>query len=107
MATRRKPKLTARTVVTLDPEEKKALQRRAREENVSASEVLRRSFRAYTSSESKEDEAAMKFLLAQMNEALDRALESTRNSRAEIEQNLASIRERGQMRSQPQPEGAA
>lgn len=94
MATQRGAKLTARTVVTLNPEEKKALERRAREERVSASEVMRRSFRAYNSPVVNEDEAAMKSLLAEMNEALDRALETSRHARVEIDQNLALMRAR-------------
>ena len=94
MATQRSPKLTARTVVTLNPEEKQALQRRAREERVSASEVMRRSFRAYNKPEANEDEEAMKFLLREMNDALDRALETSRSARVEIDQNLSLMRER-------------
>lgn len=94
MATQRSSKLTARTVVTLNPEEKRALERRAREEQVSASEVMRRSFRAYNNPVMNEDEAAMKTLLAEMNEALDHALETSRSARAEIDQNLALMRAR-------------
>lgn len=80
--------------MTLNPEEKRALERRAREEQVSASEVMRRSFRAYNNPVMNEDEAAMKTLLAEMNEALDHALETSRSARAEIDQNLALMRAR-------------
>jgi len=87
----------ARTVVLLKPSEKRRLQKLARDENVSASEIVRRSIHAYGSS--GKEEQSMRSLIAEMNQALDAALASARASRKEIAENLALIRERREKRA--------
>jgi Ribbon-helix-helix protein, copG family len=89
----------ARTVVLLRPSEKKRLQKLARDENVSASEIVRRSIHAYQSGSSNKDEQNMRGLIAEMNQALDSALASARASRKEIAENLALIKKRRESRA--------
>jgi hypothetical protein len=94
MATVNKSNATARLVVVLRAAEKKRLQKLAKEEKVSASEIVRRSLQAYEPGTPLMEDQSLKLLFAEMNQALDAALESSRASRAEIEKNLAMIRER-------------
>jgi hypothetical protein len=84
----------ARTVVLLRPSEKKRLQKLAREEKVSASEIVRRSIHAYQPGSSSKEEQNMRGLIAEMDQALDAALASARASRKEIAENLAFIKKR-------------
>jgi Ribbon-helix-helix protein, copG family len=88
----------ARTVVLLRPSEKRRLQKLARDENVSASEIVRRSIHAYTPG-SRRDEQNMRNLISDMNQALDLALASARASREEIAENLAQIKKRREKRA--------
>lgn len=94
MATKRQRSLPSRTVVVLEPEDRKSLQQRAEQDNVSASEVLRRSLRAYTTNSAQQDEEHLRALLGEMNAALDAALASTRDARVEIRKNLDQIEQR-------------
>jgi hypothetical protein len=89
----------ARTVVLLRPSEKRRLQKLARDENVSASEIVRRSIHAYRSGSSSKEEQNMRGLIAEMNQALDAALASARASRKEIAENLAMIEKRREKRA--------
>jgi hypothetical protein len=94
------PKLAAtRTVVLLRASEKKRLLKLAREEKVSASEIVRRSIHAYQPGSSRQEEQNIRVLVAEMNQALAAALASTRASRAEIAANLALIRSRHETRA--------
>ena len=88
-----------RKVVLLRPSEKKRLQKLARDENVSASEIVRRSIHAYQSGSSGQEEQNLRGLIAEMNQALDAALASARASRKEIAKNLALIKERREKRA--------
>ncbi len=94
MATKRQRSLPSRTVVVLEPEDRKSLQRRAEQDNISASEVLRRSLRAYTTHSAQQDEEHLRALIGEMNAALDAALASTRDARIEIRKNLDQIAQR-------------
>jgi hypothetical protein len=98
MATASQPAAT-RKVVLLKPSENKRLQKLARDENVSASEIVRRSIHAYRSGSSSQEEQNMRALIAEMNQALDAALASARASRKEIAKNLASIKQRREKRA--------
>ena len=93
MATALQNHAAHRTVVLLRPSEKKRLERLARQENVSSSEIIRRSLQAYDSP-STQKEQEMKILIAEMNQALDAALQSIRSARAEVAENLAQIKQR-------------
>jgi guanylate kinase len=85
---------THRTVVLLRPAEKKRLDQLARQENVSASEIVRRSIQAYESMPGNEQEE-FKTVIAQMNQSLDEALAQIRSDRVEIAANLEAMRQRG------------
>ncbi len=100
MATKRQRSLPSRTVVVLEPEDRKSLQQRAEQDNISASEVLRRSLRAYTTNSAQQDEEHLRALIGEMNAALDAALASTRDARVEIRRNLDLIEQRQQTRQQ-------
>ena len=102
MATKRQRSLPSRTVVVLEPEDRKSLQQRAEQDNISASEVLRRSLRAYTTNSAQQDEEHLRALIGEMNAALDAALASTRDARGEIRKNLDQIeqRHRGRLREE-------
>ncbi len=100
MATKRQRSLPSRTVVVLEPEDRKSLQQRAEQDNISASEVLRRSLRAYTTNSAQQDEEHLRALIGEMNVALDSALASTRDARIEIRRNLDLIEQRQQTRQQ-------
>ncbi len=100
MASKRQRSLPARTVVVLEPEDRKSLQQRAKQENISASEVLRRSLRAYTMNSAKQDEEHLQALIGEMNAALDAALGSAREARVEIRKNLDLIERRHKSRLQ-------
>src|ERR1035438_2695716 len=91
--------VATRKVFLLRPSENKRLQRLARDENVSASEIVRRSIHAYRSSSSGQEEQNLRGLIAEMNHALDAALTSARASRKEIAKNLALIKERREKRA--------
>ncbi len=94
MATATEDKITSRLVVLLKPSEKKRLQKLAREEHVSSSEIVRRSLHTYTSKSQKvgQEEEETRTALAEMNEALDKALLSVRSARLEVAENIAEIR---------------
>ncbi len=94
MATKRQRSLPSRTVVVLEPEDRKSLQQRAEQENISASEVLRRSLRAYTTNSAQQGEEHLRALIGEMSAALDAALASTRDARAEIRKDLDLIQQR-------------
>lgn len=93
MATPSRDTATHRTVVLLRPAEKKRLDQLARAENVSASEIVRRSIQAYESMPAKEQEE-LSTLVAQMNQSLDQALAKVRADRVEIAANLEQMRQR-------------
>ena len=100
MAIKRQRSLPSRTVVVLEPEDRKSLQQRAEQDNISASEVLRRSLRAYTTNSAQQDEEHLRALIGEMNAALDTALASTRDARVEIRRNLDQIEQRHKERLQ-------
>ena len=100
MAIKRQRSLPSRTVVVLEPEDRKSLQQRAEQDNISASEVLRRSLRAYTTNSAQQDEEHLRVLIGEMNAALDTALASTRDARVEIRRNLDQIEQRHKERLQ-------
>jgi hypothetical protein len=75
-------------VVLLRPSEKQRIQRLARKEKVSSAEIIRRSLHAYTEPEPVFDAK----LIAEMNIALDRALESVRSARIEVHETLAKMK---------------
>ena len=100
MRTKRQRSLPSRTVVVLEPEDRKSLQQRAEQDKISASEVLRRSLRAYTTSSAQQDEEHLRALIGEMNAALDAALASSRDARVEIRKNLDLIEQRQQERQQ-------
>ena len=87
---------THRTVVLLRPNEKEHLFEMARRERVSASEIVRRSIEAYQTASAPNEEQELKAAFAEMNKALDSALDSIRSARAEVRQNLAEIHERSE-----------
>ena len=70
-------------VVLLRPGEKKRLQELAEREHVSAAEILRRSLQAYEQNALPEADS-LGAALAEMNRALDSALEAVRSARAEV-----------------------
>ena len=78
-------------MVLLRDGERKTLQRLAREQNVSSSEIVRRSILAYevTPEPAREDVTS---LLAEMNGALDRALEAVRSARTQVAENISIMR---------------
>ncbi len=93
MALQTKNDPTHRTVVLLRPTEKKQLARLAKEQKVSASEIIRRSLHAYQPEEpSLAEEEELKSLLVQMNTALDSALENVRSARVEVAENIQKMR---------------
>ena len=83
-------KATERVVLLLRPKEKQRLQKLARNEGVSAAEILRRSLIAYGAQEDEEQ----KQLMAELNLALDRTLANLRASNSRIRHNLDQIRRR-------------
>ncbi len=93
MATATHNHATYRTVVLLRSSEKKRLEKLARQEKVSSSEIVRRSIQAYESSSSKEQQEVQS-LVAEMNTALDKALEAVRSARTEVAENIAQIKKR-------------
>jgi hypothetical protein len=99
MATAAQNNPSQRTVVLLRPNEKKRLLKLAREEKVSSSEILRRSLNAYQNGSNDSEERQLKKLFAEMNAALDAALISSRNARAEIAEDLAQMRQRREQRA--------
>ena len=105
MAIRRQRSLPSRTVVVLEPEDRKSLQQRAEQDNISASEVLRRSLRAYTANSVQQDEEHLRALIGEMNAALDAALASTRDARVEIRKNLDQIKQRQKERLREETAG--
>ena len=82
---------SSRAVVLLKPSERKKLERLAASQKASSGEILRRSLRAYEPEAAPEDEALLIAMLAEMNTALDRAIESIRSARIEIRENLDNI----------------
>ncbi len=90
MAASSQSKASARMVVLLRPSEKKRLQKLAEREHVSSAEILRRSFHAYEQNAAPEEDSSGA-ILAEMNRALDSALEAVRSARAEVAENLTSI----------------
>lgn len=90
MAVSTQPQPT-RTVVLLRAAERKRLEKLAASEKVSAGEILRRSLRAYEQPLSKAEDQVAALLLAEMNESLDKALESLRSAHASIRENLSKI----------------
>ncbi len=93
MAHEAKNDRTHRTVVLLRPTEKKQLARLAKEQKVSASEIIRRSLHAYQPEEdSKAEEEDFRSLLVQMNTALDSALDNVRSARMEVAENIQKMR---------------
>ena len=98
MATATRTSATHRTVVLLRSSEKKRLQKLAREQNVSASEVIRRLIHASADLPAKEVEDTHA-MFAEMNEALDVALEAVRSARIEVAENNRKIRERREQSS--------
>ena len=94
MAAATKSKIASRIVVLLRPSERKRLQKLARVEKVSASEIVRRSLQAYDPNAGSREGEGLMTLFAELNQALDAALETSRANRAEIERNLATIRNR-------------
>ena len=93
MATAAHQNATHRFVVLLRPSEKQRLQKLAKEENVSSSEIIRRCIHAYESSSNKEQEE-LQLLLSEMNRSLDTALEKVKADRIEIAENLSQMRSR-------------
>jgi hypothetical protein len=98
MATATQTNATFRTVVLLRSSEKKRLQKLAREQNVSASEVVRRLIHASSEQPAKEVEDTHA-MFAEMNQALDIALEAVRSARIEVAENNRKIRERREQNS--------
>ncbi len=93
MALQAKNDAAHRTVVLLRPTEKKQLARLAKEQKVSASEIIRRSLHAYRpETPSREEEADLKILFGKMNTALDSALENVRSARMEVAENIQKMR---------------
>ena len=94
MANASQDKVTSRLVVLLKPSEKKRLQSLARQEHVSSSEIVRRSLHTYSSkaTQAGQEEEDVRAALAEMNEALDKALLSVRSARLEVAENIANIR---------------
>ena len=80
-----------RTVVLLKPTERKKLDRLVASQGTSSGEILRRSLRAYDPESSPEDQALLSSMLSEMNQALDRALESISSARFEIRENLEKL----------------
>ena len=80
------------------PSEKKRLEKLARQEKVSSSEIVRRSIQAYESSSSKEQQEVQS-LVAEMNTALDKALEAVRSARTEVAENIAQMKKRKAQRA--------
>lgn len=67
------------------------LQRLAKEQNVSSSEIVRRSILAYEAKSEPSSEDATS-LLVEMNVALDRALEAVRWARTQVAENISMMR---------------
>lgn len=91
MSTSPQPKSSARMVVLLRPSEKKRLQTLAQREQVSSAEILRRSFQAYEQALATDPDGLGGKTIADMNRALDSALEAVRSARVEVAGNLANI----------------
>ncbi len=87
-----KAEATHRTVVLLRAAEKKHLTKLAREQRVSASEIIRRSLHAYEPAPQQLNEAELSALMTEMNAALDQALENVRSARVEVAGNIAKMR---------------
>lgn len=79
-------------VVLLRPSEKKRLQKLAEREHVSSAEILRRSFHAYEQRLASEPDGLGDGTIADMNRALDSALDAVRSARAEVAGDLDNIR---------------
>ena len=90
MATSPQPRAT-RTVVLLRPSERKRLQKLADAEQVSAGEILRRSLDSYEQELPASEKEVLTTLFADMNTALDGALDSIRSARVEIRETLDKI----------------
>lgn len=86
-----RPSANHRKVVLLRPDDEQRLERLAREEKVSASEIIRRSIHSYHPEPNTE--AEMRTLFAEMNHALDSALEAVRSARIEVAENNRKNRE--------------
>jgi len=99
MATATQNNATYRTVVLLRSSEKKSLQKLAREQKVSASEVVRRLIHASSKSPVASEEEEARALFAEMNDALDAALEAIRSARKEVAENNLKIRKLREQRS--------
>jgi hypothetical protein len=82
---------TTRTVVLLKPKERKKLDRLAASQRTSSGEILRRSLRAYDPANQAENPEILASMFAEMNAALDNALQSIEAARIEIRQNLKKI----------------
>ena len=87
-----RPGASHRKVVLLRPDDEQRLARLAREEKVSASEIIRRSIHSYTAQPTSSD-AEMHKLFAEMNQALNSALEAVRSARIEVAENNRKNRE--------------
>lgn len=81
-----------RKVLLLGEDDKKQLQRLSRQENVSASEIMRRSLHSYSAS-SRTEEQELKSLFAEMNSVLDTMLDTVRSARIEVAENNLKIRQ--------------
>ena len=86
---------TTRAVVLLKPKERKKLDRLAASQRTSSGEILRRSLRAYDPANQPEHPEILAAMFADMNAALDNALQSIQAARVEIRQNLQKIRPSG------------
>lgn len=86
--------VNSRVVVLLKPGDKQRLQELAREENVSSSEIVRRSLHRYGSESAQQEieETQIRAALAEMSGQLDKALSTIRSARLEVAENIANIR---------------
>jgi hypothetical protein len=80
-----------RTVVLLQPAERKRLEKLAAAERVSSGEIIRRSLRSYEKPTSPSEDELAAVLLAQLNDSLDQMLASLRSARSVVRENLDKI----------------